>query len=217
MTNVPVMVDQKIEETSYSARSGRFLSRHQNARGPMAAAISMPTRRFLENPTPISELRPNAFHLRHRQRPDLLPWSHDENQAHGWSVWSAMMLLFLGGAALLCWWAEARGNPIHQQLGVAMADGNMEGKEVQAGISQFRLVRDDYHRCLVRRGQRHARFFHRAGRFRSAVQYPTRWNYYSGGAGAGLYGMLVFVVLAVFIAGLMVGRTSISRQKDSIL
>src|SRR5665213_4370802 len=56
-----------------------------------------------------------------------------KNQAHGWSVWSAMMILFLGGA-LLCWWAESRGNPIHQHLGVAVADGNMEGKEVRFGI-----------------------------------------------------------------------------------
>ena len=56
-----------------------------------------------------------------------------KNQAHGWSVWSAMMILFLGGC-LLCWWAEARGNPIHQQLGIATTDGNMEGKEVRFGI-----------------------------------------------------------------------------------
>ena len=56
-----------------------------------------------------------------------------KNQKHGWTVWAAMMALFLGGV-LLCWWAEANGNPIHQQLGVAVADGNMEGKEVRFGI-----------------------------------------------------------------------------------
>ncbi len=56
-----------------------------------------------------------------------------KNQAHGWSVWATMMVLFLAGG-LLCWWAEARGNPIHQLLGVAAADGNMEGKEVRFGI-----------------------------------------------------------------------------------
>src|SRR5262249_30651436 len=49
-----------------------------------------------------------------------------KNQRHGWAVWSAMTILFLGGV-VFCWWAEARGNPIHQHLGVAMADGNMEG------------------------------------------------------------------------------------------
>ena len=56
-----------------------------------------------------------------------------KNQKHGWTVWAAMSLLFVGGV-LLCWWAEAAGNPIHHQLGVAAADGNMEGKEVRFGI-----------------------------------------------------------------------------------
>ena len=55
------------------------------------------------------------------------------NPAHGWSVWAAMMTLFLVGT-LVCWWAEAAGNPIHQKLGIAMTDGNMEGKEVRFGI-----------------------------------------------------------------------------------
>src|SRR5689334_5508139 len=49
-----------------------------------------------------------------------------KNQKHGWTVWAAMLILFVGGV-LLCWWAEANGNPIHQSLGVA--GGNMEGKE----------------------------------------------------------------------------------------
>src|ERR1019366_2163207 len=56
-----------------------------------------------------------------------------KNQGHGWSIWTAMMILFLSGA-LLCWWAESKGNPIHQQLGIVVADGNMEGKEVRFGI-----------------------------------------------------------------------------------
>ena len=56
-----------------------------------------------------------------------------KNQEHGWSVWAAMFVMFLAGV-LVCWWAEAAGNPIHQQLGVAAADGNMEGKEVRFGI-----------------------------------------------------------------------------------
>src|SRR6266536_2659694 len=54
-----------------------------------------------------------------------------KNQKHGWTVWTAMLILFVGGV-LLCWWAEANGNPIHQSLGVA--GGNMEGKEVRFGI-----------------------------------------------------------------------------------
>src|SRR6516164_5597718 len=53
-----------------------------------------------------------------------------KNQAHGWSVWTAMIILFLGGT-LLCWWAESSGNPIVHKLGVDAAGGNMEGKEVR--------------------------------------------------------------------------------------
>src|SRR4029450_11605539 len=56
-----------------------------------------------------------------------------KNQGHGVSVWAAMMVLFLAGV-LLCWHSEVAGNPIHQQLGVAASDGNMEGKEVRFGI-----------------------------------------------------------------------------------
>src|SRR5215467_6095030 len=54
-----------------------------------------------------------------------------KDQKHGWTVWAAMLTLFIGGV-LLCWWAEANGNPIHQGLG--LAGGNMEGKEVRFGI-----------------------------------------------------------------------------------
>jgi len=128
-----------------------------------------------------------------------------KNQAHGWSVWSAMMILFLGGA-LLCWWAEAGGNPIHQQLGLAAADGNMEGKEVRFGIfdsALFATVTTDASCGAV--NAMHDSFTPLGG-------FVPLFNIQLGeiiigGVGAGLYGMLVFVILAVFIAGLMVGRT----------
>ncbi len=128
-----------------------------------------------------------------------------KNQAHGWSIWTAMMILFLGGA-LLCWWAEASGNPIHQQLGLATADGNMEGKEVRFGIfnsALFATVTTDASCGAV--NAMHDSFTPLGG-------FVPLFNIQLGeiiigGVGAGLYGMLVFVVLAVFIAGLMVGRT----------
>ncbi len=127
------------------------------------------------------------------------------NQAHGWSVWSAMMLLFLAGV-LLCWWAEARGNPTHQLLGIAPGDGNMEGKEVRFGIfnsSLFATITtaascgavNAMHDSFTALGGMVPLFMMQLG------------EVVIGGVGAGLYGMLVFVVLAVFIAGLMVGRT----------
>jgi K+-transporting ATPase ATPase A chain len=128
-----------------------------------------------------------------------------KNQAHGWSIWAAMMILFLGGA-LLCWWSEAQGNPIHQQLGIAAADGNMEGKEVRFGIfnsALFATITTDASCGAV--NSMHDSFTPLGG-------FVPLFNIQLGeiiigGVGAGLYGMLVFVVLAVFIAGLMVGRT----------
>jgi K+-transporting ATPase ATPase A chain len=128
-----------------------------------------------------------------------------KNQRHGWTIWSAMMILFLSGA-LLCWWAEAAGNPIHQQLGIAAADGNMEGKEVRFGIfnsALFATITTDASCGAV--NSMHDSFTPLGG-------FVPLFNIQLGevifgGVGAGLYGMLVFVVLAVFIAGLMVGRT----------
>ena len=128
-----------------------------------------------------------------------------KNQAHGWAIWLTMMILFAGGV-LLCWWAEAKGNPIHHALGVAAADGNMEGKEVRFGIfnsALFATVTTDASCGAV--NSMHDSFTALGG-------FVTLFNIQLGeiiigGVGAGLYGMLVFVVLAVFIAGLMVGRT----------
>ena len=128
-----------------------------------------------------------------------------KNQKHGWTVWAAMVTLFLGGV-LLCWWAESSGNPIHQHLGVAAADGNMEGKEIRFGIfnsALFATVTTDASCGAV--NSMHDSFTALGG-------FVPLFNMQLGeiiigGVGAGLYGILVFVVLAVFIAGLMVGRT----------
>jgi potassium-transporting ATPase potassium-binding subunit len=126
-----------------------------------------------------------------------------KNQKHGWTVWAAMVTLFLGGV-LLCWWAEANGNPIHHHLGVP--GGNMEGKEVRFGIfnsALFATVTTDASCGAV--NSMHDSFTALGG-------FVPLFNIQLGeiiigGVGAGLYGILVFVVLAVFIAGLMVGRT----------
>lgn len=128
-----------------------------------------------------------------------------KNQAHGWAVWAAMMVLFVGGV-LVCAHFEAVGNPVHHQLGIAAADGNMEGKEVRFGVfnsSLFATITtaascgavNSMHDSFTPIGGLVPLFMIELG------------EVVIGGVGAGLYGMLVFVILAVFIAGLMVGRT----------
>ena len=128
-----------------------------------------------------------------------------KSQKHGWTVWAVMLALFIAGV-LLAWHSEAAGNPIHQNLGVATTDGNMEGKEVRFGIfnsALFATVTTDASCGAV--NSMHDSFTPLGG-------FVPLFNIQLGeiifgGVGAGLYGILVFVVLGVFIAGLMVGRT----------
>jgi potassium-transporting ATPase potassium-binding subunit len=127
------------------------------------------------------------------------------NQAHGWAIWLAMALLFVAGV-LICWHAEAAGNPQHEALGVAATDGNMEGKEVRFGIfnsALFATITTDASCGAV--NAMHDSFTPLGGLV--PLFNIELGEVVFGGVGAGLYGMLVFVVLAVFIAGLMVGRT----------
>ena len=126
-------------------------------------------------------------------------------QAHGWTLWLTMTLLFLVGVGV-AWYAEAAGNPIHQQLGVAVADGNMEGKEVRFGIfgsALFATITTDASCGAV--NSMHDSFTALGGLV--PLFNIQLGEIIFGGVGAGLYGMLIFVILAVFIAGLMVGRT----------
>ena len=128
-----------------------------------------------------------------------------KRQRHGWAVWTAMAVLFLAGV-LLCWWAESAGNPRMHALGVNPADGNMEGKEVRFGIfssALFATVTTDASCGAV--NSMHDSFTPLGGLV--PLLNIQLGEVVFGGVGAGLYGMLVFVVLTVFLAGLMVGRT----------
>ncbi len=124
---------------------------------------------------------------------------------HGWAIWTAMMVLFLAGV-LVCWWAEATGNPLHQSLGVAAADGNMEGKEVQFGIFNSALFATVTTAASCGAVNSMHDSFTALGGLVPLINMQLG-EIVIGGVGAGLYGMLVFVILAVFIAGLMVGRS----------
>jgi K+-transporting ATPase ATPase A chain len=124
---------------------------------------------------------------------------------HGWAVFTAMAVLFLAGA-LVTTWAEQRGNPIHQRLGVAAAGGNMEGKEVRFGIGDsalFATITTDASCGAV--NAMHDSFTPLGGSV--PLLNIMLGEVIFGGVGAGMYGMILFIVLAVFIAGLMVGRT----------
>lgn len=125
------------------------------------------------------------------------------NTRQGWAILSAMILLFLGGAAV-CYWAEAAGNPVLHQLGVA--GGNMEGKEVRFGVAASALFAavttaascgavNAMHDSFTALGGMIPLFNMQLG------------EVVIGGVGAGIYGFLLFAILAVFVAGLMVGRT----------
>lgn len=124
---------------------------------------------------------------------------------HGWAVFWAMAILFLAGAGAATI-AEQRGNPIHQRLGVAAAGGNMEGKEVRFGIGDsalFATITTDASCGAV--NAMHDSFTPIGGSI--PLLNIMLGEIVFGGVGAGLYGMFLFIVLAVFIAGLMVGRT----------
>ncbi|HEX8945965.1 MAG TPA: potassium-transporting ATPase subunit KdpA [Gemmatimonadaceae bacterium] len=134
-----------------------------------------------------------------------------KSQKHGWAVWAAMFVLFLGGVTT-AYWAEARGNPIHAARGIDVASsatnpgGNMEGKEVRFGIANSALyatVTTDASCGAV--NSMHDSFTPIGGLV--PMVNIQLGEVVFGGVGAGLYGMLVMIVLTVFIAGLMVGRT----------
>ena len=201
----PVMEEQTVEEQAI-------------VQGPMASQVAVKmlgtngggyananAAHPFENPTPLSNFLQMLSIFSIGSGLTYYLGRMTKNQAHGWAVWSAMMVLFLGGV-LLCWWAESKGNPIHQQLGLAVAGGNMEGKEVRFGIfnsALFATITTDASCGAV--NSMHDSFTALGG-------FVPMFNIQLGeiifgGVGAGLYGMLLFVVLAVFIAGLMVGRT----------
>src|SRR6476620_8508130 len=115
MTNAPVMVDQKVEEQSI-------------VQGPMASQIAIKmlgtngggylnanAAHPFENPTPLANFIQMLSIFAIGSGLTYYLGRMTKNQAHGWAVWGAMVILFVGGV-LLCWWAEGAGNPIHHKL-----------------------------------------------------------------------------------------------------
>jgi potassium-transporting ATPase potassium-binding subunit len=128
---------------------------------------------------------------------------------HGWAVLGAMAVLWFA-AVLTCYWAESQPSPllhgIDQRVSVNQAGGNMEGKEVRFGIANsalFAAVTTDASCGAV--NSMHDSFTPLGGMV--PMVNILLGEVVFGGVGAGLYGMLIFVIISVFIAGLMVGRT----------
>ena len=140
--------------------------------------------------------------------PAGLTWTYGKmarDQRQGWSIFGAMASLFLAGVAT-CYWAESRPNPALAGLGVDQTAGNLEGKEVRFGVANtalFATITTDAS-CGAVNGMHDS--FTPIGGLVPLVNIQLG-EVVLGGVGAGLYGMLVFVLLSVFIAGLMVGRT----------
>jgi len=131
------------------------------------------------------------------------------SQRHGWAVWVAMAVLFLTGVTS-AYWAESRGNPllkgVDQRASATQSGGNMEGKEVRYGIANSTLwatLTTDTSCGAV--NSMHDSYTPLGGMIPLANIMLSETVF--GGVGSGLYGMIIYVVLAVFIAGLMVGRT----------
>ena len=125
------------------------------------------------------------------------------NQRQGWAILAVMGFLFLTGV-VVCYWAEAAGNPNFANLGLDPA--NMEGKEVRFGIplsALFAVITTDASCGAV--NAMHD-FFTALGGMVPLINIQLG-EIIIGGVGAGMYGMLLFVIISVFVAGLMVGRT----------
>ncbi|HLY09743.1 MAG TPA: potassium-transporting ATPase subunit KdpA [Planctomycetota bacterium] len=201
----PVMEDQKVETQSIAqgpmASQVAIKMLGTNGGGFMNANASHP----FENPTPLSNFVQMlsifclgaglVYYFGHSVR----------SPAHGWAVWTVMYLLFLAGV-LVAWHSEASGNPRLAALGVDRRGGNMEGKEVRFGVFEsalFATITTDASCGAV--NAMHDSFTPLGGLVPLINLHLGEIIY--GGVGAGLYGMIIFIVVAVFLFGLMAGRT----------
>src|ERR1035441_5602110 len=164
-----------------------------------------------ENPTPASNLLQMLLIFSLGASLTYMFGKAVKDTRQGWAIFAAMSALFFVGV-FVCYWAEQRGNPMVTKLGVAQAysasqpGGNMEGKEVRFGIAQltlFATVTTDASCGAI--NSWHDSFTPLGGLVPLFNMETDEVIF--GGVGAGLYSMLLYAVIAVFIGGLMVGRT----------
>jgi K+-transporting ATPase ATPase A chain len=162
-----------------------------------------------ENPTPFSNFIEMELILLIPAALTVTLGKMTGSSGHGWAVFSAMAILFVAAFAV-CYWAESQPHPllhgVDQKTTLVNSGANMEGKEVRNGISQsalFATATTDTSCGAV--NSVHDSFTPLGGMV--LMVNIMLGEVVFGGVGSGLYGMLIFVVLSVFIAGLMVGRT----------
>ena len=162
-----------------------------------------------ENPTPISNLFEMLCIFAISAGLTYTLGRMTGSQKHGWAVFAAMTVLFLAGV-IVAYWAEARGNPLlagtDQAVSATQPGGNMEGKETRFGIANSTLwatITTDTSCGAV--NSMHDSYTPLGGLVPLSNIMLSETIF--GGVGAGMYGILIYVVLSVFIAGLMVGRT----------
>ena len=222
-TQASLLEPQTIEkQTAGGAKSQDTVTTQVIAQGPVASqeAIKMlgtngggffnaNSAHPFENPTPFTNLLQMLMIF---AIPSALTYTLGRmtgSAKHGWAVWSAMAALFLAGV-IVAYATESRGNPMLKGVNTTASEtqsgGNMEGKEVRFGIAGsalFTTVTTDASCGAVNNA--HDSLTPIAGMV--PLINIMLGEIVFGGVGSGLYGMIVFVILAVFIAGLMVGRT----------
>jgi potassium-transporting ATPase potassium-binding subunit len=164
-----------------------------------------------ENPTPLSNLLQMLLIFSLGAGLTYMFGKAVKDTRQGWAIFAAMAVMFFAGT-FICYWAEQRGNPMLSDMGLAhvytgsQPGGNMEGKEVRFGNAMtalFATVTTDAS-CGAVIGMHDS--FTPIGGLVPLFNIETDEVIF-GGVGAGLYSMLIYVVVAVFIGGLMVGRT----------
>ena len=158
-----------------------------------------------ENPTPLSNMLQMLLIF---AIPSALTYTYGcmaKSRKDGWVIWGAMAILFLVGVTT-AYWSESQPNPVTHGMSISQSSGNMEGKETRFGITNSALFATATTDASCGAVNSMHDSFNPIGGLVPMLNIQLGEVIF-GGVGAGLYGMLIFVVLTVFIAGLMVGRT----------
>lgn len=207
------------DENGFSLKEGQSVDTQTIAQGPVASQLAIKmlgtngggffnanSAHPFENPTPLSNFVQMLLILVIPAGFTYMLGRMVKSQGHGWAVYAAMMLLLVIGVGT-AYWAESRGNPLYPNIVDQTAvGGNFEGKEARFGIADsalFATVTTDASCGAV--NAMHDSFTPLGGLV--PLVNIQLGEVIFGGVGAGMYGILVMIILTVFIAGLMVGRT----------